>query len=160
MTLVRKVLFAALLVASLPLAAQDSIRAQMTPEEFSAAGLDKLSAEELSRLDAWLNRTVVAESEKAAVAAKEAVEKDARGFFSFGSTEPVVARIVGEFRGFGRGREYTLDNGNVWQQVDEARLVGARLDSPQVRVTPSVIGNNWYMAVEGYNTRAKVQRIK
>jgi hypothetical protein len=160
MTLVRKVLFAALLAASLPLAAQESIRAQMTPEEFSAAGLDKLSADELARLDAWLNRTVVAESEKAAVAAKQAVEKEARGFFNFGSTEPVVARIVGEFRGFGRGREYTLDNGNVWQQVDDARLVGARLENPEVKVNPSLIGNAWYLSVDGYNKRAKVQRIK
>ena len=160
MTVVRTLLFAALLAASLPLAAQESIRAQMTPEEFSAAGLDKLSAGELARLDAWLNRTVVDESEKAAVAAKEAVEREARGFFNFGSNEPVVARIVGEFRGFGRGREYTLDNGNVWQQVDDARLVGARLDNPQVQVSPSLIGNAWYMAVDGYNKRAKVQRIK
>lgn len=160
MTLVRTFLFAALLAASLPLAAQDSIRTQMSPEEFKAAGLDKLSADELARLDAWLNRTVSVESEKAAVAAKKTVEKEARGFFSFGSNEPVVARIVGEFRGFGRGREYTLDNGNIWQQVDDARLAGARLENPQVQVTPSLIGNAWYLAVDGYNTRAKVQRIK
>jgi hypothetical protein len=160
MTLVRNVVFAALLAASIPLAAQDSIRAQMTPEEFAAAGLDRLSADELARLDAWLNRTVVAESEKAAVAAKEAVQKDARGFLNFGSEEPVVARIVGEFRGFGRGREYTLDNGNVWRQIDDAQLATRPAANPQVRVTPSLVGNAWYMAVDGTNKRAKVQRVR
>ncbi|WP_345295813.1 hypothetical protein [Luteimonas vadosa] len=149
-----------LLAFSLPAMAQDAaaqgIERQMTTEEFKAAGLDKLSPAELARLNAWLNRTV----ETAAAEAKKRVEDDNRGFFSFGSSEPVVATIAGEFRGFARGREYTLDNGNVWKQVDEASLVGARLTNPEVKITPSMVGNSWYMQVGRYNTRAKVQRIK
>lgn len=137
-----------------------SIRQQMTQDEFQAAGLGKLSADELSRLDAWLNRTVVVESEKAAVAERRRVEEDTRGYFNFGSSEPVVSRMSGRFRGYGRGREYTLDNGQVWKQLDDARLVGADLENPAVRISPSVVGNSWSMAVEGYNTRTKVQRIK
>ena len=157
---VRSILLAALLLVAAPAAAQQAIEAEMTPEEFKAAGLDKLSAEELARLNAWLNRTIDAEAGKAAASAKKQVEDENRGFFNFGSSEPVTGRIVGEFRGFSRGREYTLDNGQVWRQVDAATLVGARRTDPQVRITPSLIGNAWYMAIEGYNTRAKVERIK
>jgi len=157
---VRSILLAALLLVAVPAAAQQAIEAEMTPEEFKAAGLDKLSAEELARLNAWLNRTIDTEAGKAAASAKKQVEDENRGFFNFGSSEPVVGRIVGEFRGFSRGREYTLDNGQVWRQVDAATLVGARRTDPQVRITPSLIGNAWYMAIEGYNTRAKVERIK
>lgn len=158
---IQPLLACALLALALPALAQDAtgtqdIERQMTAEEFKAAGLDKLSPAELARLNAWLNRTV----ETVAAEAKKRVEDDNRGFFNFGSTEPVVGTIAGEFRGFARGREYTLDNGNVWKQVDEASLVGARLTNPQVRITPSMVGNSWYMQVGRYNTRAKVQRIK
>ena len=157
---VRSILLAALLLVAVPAAAQQAIEAEMTPEEFKAAGLDKLSAEELARLNAWLNRTIDTEAGKAAASAKKQVEDENRGFFNFGSSEPDTGRIVGEFRGFSRGREYTLDNGQVWRQVAAATLVGARRTDPQVRITPSLIGNAWYMAIEGYNTRAKVERIK
>jgi hypothetical protein len=158
----RSILLAALLALALApaAAAQDAIEKQMTPEEFKAAGLDKLTPEELTRLNAWLNRTIGVETEKAAVVAKKKVEDDNRGFFNFGSTEPVVSKMTGEFRGFARHREYTLENGDVWKQIDDASLAGVRLSAPEVRITPSLVGNTWYLAVTGYNTRAKVQRIK
>jgi hypothetical protein len=160
MTPLRSLLLACLLALSPAAAAQDAIEKQMTPEEFKAAGLDKLSAEELSKLNAWLNRTLDVETEKAAVAAKKQVEDDNRGFLNFGSTDPIVSKIAGEFRGFARSREYTLENGQVWKQTDDASLAGVRLPAPEVQIKPSLVGNVWYLAVAGYNTRAKVQRIK
>jgi hypothetical protein len=160
MSIFRTLIAAALLAFALPVMAQDTIEARMTAEEFKAAGLDKLSAAELARLNAWLNRTVEAATTQAAAEAKKKVESENRGFFNFGSTEPVVARITGEFRGFARGREYVLDNGQVWTQIDTATLAGVRLDNPLVRINPSLVGNVWYLAVEGYNTRARVQRTK
>lgn len=161
---IRPLTFALLLAFAPSLLAQprdaQPIERQMTPEQFRAAGLDKLSPEELTRLNAWLNRTLETETTKAAVEAKKQVEEDNRGFFSFGSSEPITGRIAGEFRGFGRGRSYTLENGHVWQQVDDASLAGVRKTAPAVKITPSMVGNAWYMAIDGYNTRAKVQRVK
>lgn len=147
-------------LAVLPALAAPPIQQQMTPEQFRAAGLDKLSAEELASLNAWLGRTIEVETAKAASAAKKRVEDDNRGFLNFGSTEPVRSSIVGEFRGFSNGRSYTLANGQVWRQTDDASLVGARLTDPVVIITPSLVGNAWYMQVGRYNTRAKVTRIK
>lgn len=136
------------------------IEQQMTPAEFRAAGLDRLDPAQLANLNAWLNRTLETETTRAAASAKQKVEDDNRGFFNFGSTQPIAARIAGEFRGFARGRQWTLDNGQVWRQVDEASLAGVRKDAPAVRINPALIGNAWYMAIDGYNTRAKVERIK
>lgn len=150
----------ALAAAAAQAQAQQPIEQQMTPEQFKATGLDQLSPEQLANLNAWLNNKLEVETTKAATEAKKKVEDDNRGFFNFGSSEPIVARIAGEFRGFGRGRSYTLDNGQVWQQLDDASLAGVRKTDPAVRITPSLIGNAWYLAIEGYNTRAKVQRTK
>lgn len=150
----------ALAAAAAQAQAQQPIEQQMTPEQFKATGLDQLSPEQLANLNAWLNNKLEVETTRAATEAKKKVEDDNRGFFNFGSTDPIVARIAGEFRGFGRGRSYTLDNGQVWQQLDDASLAGVRKADPQVKITPSLIGNAWYMAIDGYNTRAKVQRTK
>ena len=141
-------------------ATQPAIQQQMTPEEFKAAGLDKLNADELAHLNAWLGRTIDTQTAKAAADAKQQVEHETRGFFNFGSEEPVVAHLNGEFRSFGKGKIYTLDNGQVWQQVDDAELVVRPLTNPEVNIKPALVGNSWYMAVGGYHTRAQVRRIK
>ncbi|MDQ3205532.1 MAG: hypothetical protein M3Q40_03285 [Pseudomonadota bacterium] len=138
----------------------EPIEQQMTPEQFREAGLDRLTPTQLANLNAWLNRTLDTATAKAAATAKSRVVEENRGFLSFGSSEPIKAAVSGEFRGFGSGRTYTLDNGQVWKQVDAATLAGVRKQSPAVTITPSIIGNTWYMALDGYNTRAKVQRIK
>ena len=140
--------------------AQQPIERQMSPEQFKAAGLDKLTPQELANLNAWMKGTLEVETTKAAELAKDKVESENRGFLSFGKTDPIVARIAGEFRGFARGRSWTLDNGQVWEQVDGATLAGVRRTGPQVRIAPSLVGNNWFMQIDGYNTRASVRRIK
>jgi len=159
------VLAVLLFAASLPAMAQgvadgQPIEERMTAEEFAASGLGKLSAEELANLNAWLRGTLTQETARAAAAAEEKVKDDNRGFFHFGSDEPIVARLAGHFDGFGRNRRYTLDNGQVWKQTDNQRLEGVELDRPQVTIAPGVFGNVWYLRVEGYNKRAKVERIE
>jgi hypothetical protein len=155
---------ALLLPASAQDAAAPGLRQRMSAADFRAAGLDKLSPEELARLDAWMNQTLGVETKKAADQAsaltQNRIEQETRGFFSFGSSEPIVSTLTGRFNGFARNRLYTLANGQQWRQIDDASLVGVRLDSPEVRINPSIIGNAWYLAVKGYNTRAKVIREK
>lgn len=140
--------------------AQENLQDKMSPEEFKAAGLEKLTAEELSVLNNWLQGKVTEESKKAATQARKEVEDTNRGFFNFGSSEPVVSRLAGEFTGFSKGQKYTLENGQLWRQTDAARLDGVRKSNPVMTIRPGVIGNVWYMTVDGYNTRARVERIK
>lgn len=164
MTLLRPLLPLALLAAaalsSMTAHAQQPIEHDMSPQEFKDAGLNKLSPQELAKLNAWLGRKIDTVATEAAAGAKQKVETENRGFFNFGSDEPIGARMTSPFRGFGKGREYTLDNGQVWRQLDDASLVGAKAENPEVRINPSKLGNIWYIAVKGYNTRAKVERVK
>ena len=136
------------------------IEQQMPPAEFKASGLDKLNAEELAHLNAWLGRTVDDETTKAVKASKKKSDLDSRGFFNFGSREPVTGRITGTFKGFSQGSVYTLADGQMWKQVDDASLAGVRLINPQVKITPALTGNVWFLQIIGYNTRAKVERVK
>ena len=161
---IRTAVLALLLACVLPAIAQDTstrpIEQQMSAEEFKATGLDKLTPEELARLNAWLGRKITTETTKAAAAASEQVKKESRGFFDFGSDAPIEGRIAGEFHGFGKGKTYTLENGQVWQQIDDALLPGIRLTNPEVRIKPAMVGNSWYLSVGKYHTRAQVRRIK
>ena len=146
---------------STPLTAD--IEQQMSADEFKAAGLDKLSAQELTALNAWLQHKVVQETAKAVETAKEEGRKEVkeknRGFFDFGSAEPIASSIVGEFKGFANGRKYTLENGQVWEQIEPATLAGVRRTDPKVSIKPGLF-NSWFMRIDGYNTAAKVRRIK
>ncbi|MGH8027054.1 MAG: hypothetical protein ACREO0_10045 [Pseudoxanthomonas sp.] len=140
-----------------------NVEQQMSAEEFKAAGLDKLSAQELAALNAWLQRKVVQETAKVVETAKEEGRKEVaeknRGFFDFGSAEAIESSIVGEFNGFASGRKYTLENGQVWEQIEPASLAGVRKTNPEVTIKPGMF-NNWFMKIKGYNTAAKVRRIK
>ncbi len=170
MRTVHAILLALLLVLPAFASAQDAppIEQAMSADEFKATGLEKLSGEELARLNAWLNRrvaeqtsvAVAAATEKAREEGKNEVIAENRGFFHFGKSEPIESTIPGEFRGFARNRVYVLESGQEWKQVDDASLAGARRTNPKVRIKPSVMGNVWYMQIEGYNTSAKVERIK
>jgi hypothetical protein len=154
------ILVSALLLAPFALAQDTSrIEQQMTAEQFRNAGLDQLTSEQLANLNAWLNRTLDTETTKATRMAEDRVQHENRGFFNAGSNEPVSGHLQGTFSGFAKGRSYTLDNGQVWQQIDNASLSSAHLDSPQVRIAPGLLGT-WYLQIEGYNTRAKVRRVK
>ncbi|KRG83146.1 hypothetical protein ABB34_12865 [Stenotrophomonas daejeonensis] len=142
---------------------EGDLQRQMTAGEFKAAGLDKLSPEELAALNAWLQGKVQQATASAVEQAREEGRQEVivknRGFFDFGSSEPIEAALVGEFTGFGKGRQYTLDNGQLWEQTDDARVAGVRRQAPKVKITPGLMGV-WYLQVEGLNTRAKVRRSK
>ncbi len=160
---IRTLALAALLVCAVPAAfaqTQPAIERQMTPAEFKAAGLEKLSADELAHLNVWLGRTLQTETAKVAADVKQQIEHQNRGFFDFGSAAPITGRLSGEFHGFGKGKIYALDNGQVWQQIDDGELPGIRLTNPEVNIKPAMMGNTWYMAVSHYNTRAQVKRVK
>lgn len=139
------------------------LQQQMSAEQFRAAGLDKLSPSELASLNAWLQGTVEQAAtqvrEQAMEAGRQEVIVQNRGFLSFGSNEPILASLPGRFNGFAKGRQYTLDNGQVWEQIDDINQPGSRTENKGVRITPGVM-EVWYLQVEGLNTRAKVRRIK
>jgi len=146
---------------------QGDLQQQMSPAEFKAAGLDKLNSAELATLNRWLQGKVEAATTEAVAAVREEAREEGRqevivknrGFFDFGSNEPISGVLQGEFRGFGKGRIYVLDNGQQWEQTDATSISGVRKQSPKVSISPGVMGV-WYLKVEGVNTQPKVRRTK
>lgn len=146
---------------------QGDLQQQMSPAEFKAAGLDKLNAAELATLNRWLQGKVEAATTEAVAAVREEAREEGRqevivknrGFFDFGSNEPISGVLQGKFRGFGKGRIYVLDNGQQWEQTDATSISGVRKQSPKVSISPGVMGV-WYLKVEGVNTQPKVRRTK
>src|SRR5688572_7667735 len=78
----------ALALPAAAVSAQAPLQQQMSPEQFKAAGLDKLTPEELASLNAWLGNAIEVESKKAVTRVSE--EKR-----TFGK-EAVQANLVGE----------------------------------------------------------------
>ncbi|MCD9006714.1 hypothetical protein LDO31_10795 [Luteimonas sp. XNQY3] len=172
MRAVHSVLIAAALAAAVPaFAQQPRIEDRLTAAEFRDAGLGKLSDAELARLNALLARgastapsaTAAPDVEARIAQAREEGRREAQGedhgLRQAASREPVESTIPGAFAGFARGREYTLANGQVWKQTDSASIAGARGQDIGVQIRPGFMGV-WWLQVDGYNTRAKVERVR
>lgn len=155
----------AMLVLSL-LAASSAVFAQsfttleekMSVAEFRAAGLEKLSAEELAALNAWLQ----ARGMQAATTAAPAASSDRRGFRQTSSDSddrPVISRLPGTFRGWSGSHTFELENGQVWRTTESSELAGVTLENPRVRIERGFMGV-WRLKVEGYNTSVKVERVR
>jgi len=167
-TRLSRILYPALLLAaSLAHAQSQDLRTQMGEAEFKAAGLDKLDAEELARLQRWLAQQMAGDTgqtlaevlESAREEGRREVVEKHRGFFHFDSDAPISSTITGDFNGFAKGRRYRLGNGQLWEQTDSATLAGVRRQDAAVHIRPGSFGV-WWMQIEGFNTRAKVKRIE
>jgi len=144
-----------------------SLEEQMTGKEFTAAGLDKLSAEELAALNNWIRAhslaTLDAPAAGAATAAvaAEASTGDQRGFKSKGDEDdtPITSRIVGRFSGWDGQTVFRLENGMIWVQDDKDTFYIKPIDNPPVTIEPRMFGK-WHLSVEGYNSDCRVRRIQ
>ena len=78
-----------------------SIKEMMSPGEFKAAGLNKLSADELQKLDAWLQgyRQVTEQTAEKKATAKVAAESHAK-------MDLLVSRVDGSFQGLPAGPSF------------------------------------------------------
>lgn len=134
-----------------------SLEERMTEAEFKAAGLDKLSPEELARLNAF----IAGETQELAAALPAATPADMRGLYErSGPQGEIITSFSGQFRGWrGAGDRFEFDNGQVWQVTDSATRLTIDVVNPTIVIEPGVF-NSWFLRVEGYNTRAKVKRIK
>lgn len=145
----------ALALPAVALAADQYVPLQqrMTPEEFKAAGLDKLSSDELKNLDGWL-------SGHGKVVTKM-VDQAGKPVF-YPTTEkagPVQARVKGTFAGFTGHTQVTIDNGQVWQQADGSKASCLSSENPKITIRRSLMGN-WMAAVDGCNDTVPLTRVK
>ena len=120
-----------------------SVQDVMTPGEFKAAGLNKLSPEELQKLNAWLQgyREVAEKAaEKKATARAEKVEHT--------KMDLLVSRVDGTFNGLTGRTVIRLEDGTVWKQANaDDRYRPKVTDHPAAVVIHGVFG--YKMQVEG-----------
>jgi hypothetical protein len=147
--------------------ADEDFTHKLTPEEFAAAGLGKLTPAELAKLDTLIHaheagavavaqvettRSVTAkvkaeDRQEAQKQANDGLLERVRVMLKPG-TEIVYseldAAIPPGFLGFERGTVITLDNGQRWKVVDDANDYFRKTTRPlKVRITAGKLGGFW-----------------
>src|ERR1700704_3575094 len=112
----------------------------MTAEQFKAAGLDKLSPEELKALNASLQGSR-RESEKKAVEKATAEIKKKVGTESRAKMDEILSRVDGDFAGITGHTVIKLEDGTKWKQVNVDEHYRARVTyRPPVKVWHGAFG--------------------
>jgi Na+-transporting methylmalonyl-CoA/oxaloacetate decarboxylase gamma subunit len=130
----------------------------MRPEEFKAAGLDKLSEDELQHLDAWLKgyrqSTQKKAAEKAQVQAQEEIKQaTAKATEEAKKTamtriDTAVSRVDGNIEGIKGHTVIRLEDGTIWKQANaDDRYRATNPDRPPASVIRTSFG--YKMRIEG-----------
>jgi hypothetical protein len=150
-----------------------NLRTMMSADEFRAAGLEKLSPEELAALDVWLQRATGNVVQEARTETREKVRDEERekaraeqrekAQRNFGRETPaegeeaIESRILGRFTGWEGNTVFILENGQVWKQRDTSNVYQPVTD-PKVTIRKSAFG--YRMSVEGIGPSVGVTRVK
>ena len=162
----------ALLLIGCNISAQtfSSLEERMSGQQFQAAGLEKLSAEELAALNEWLRSNAPqtlgqdssaaagSDSNSAPTAGTAEITTDRNGFDLSADRKAVYSRIDGTFTGWNGRTRFRLINGQVWEQVEPTSWQ-TRMEAPQVEIQPKMLGS-WSLSVEGSNRTVRVKRIE
>jgi hypothetical protein len=114
----------------------------MSAAEFAEAGLNKLTSEELAKLNAWLTSFSLR-------------------LLSSGVTDPdnsvIETRIDGEFQCWDGETVFKMLNGQIWQQSSYAYKYCYKY-SPAVLIYKA--GNTYKMKVDGVDGEISVRRLR
>ena len=138
-----------------------SLEETMRPEEFKAAGLDRLSEDELQHLDAYLQGYRESAKKKAAEQAQakaqddikkakqEAIEEANRNAVSARTKlDSLVSRVDGRIEGIKGNTVIRLEDGTVWRQANrDDRYKASVPERPAAVVLHTTFGYN--MRIEG-----------
>ncbi|MFI4969755.1 MAG: hypothetical protein ACHP7D_06085, partial [Lysobacterales bacterium] len=112
-----------------------TLEERMSQAEFRAAGLDKLSPQELQQLNAWLDahggsKTEYVNSSGSAVFYPNESARDT-----------IEGHIEGAFIGWRGKTVFTLDNGQEWQQAESGVYDAGKFANPGVKIKPMLLGS-------------------
>lgn len=130
-----------------------TLEERMSQAEFRAAGLDKLSPQELQQLNGWLDA-------HGGSTVKYVSASGAPVFYpDDGSRDTITQHIVGTFNGWRGHTVFTLDNGQEWRQAESGVRDTGKIANPEVRIKPMLLGS-WLMYVDGCGCSVRVERVK
>jgi hypothetical protein len=140
-----------------------SLEEQMTGKEFTAAGLDRLSQQELDQLNDWIRRHSVATLDTPEkVNGTAGSEEDTRGLKTKKDDEDrgtINSTLVGKFTGWDGQTTFKLDNGMIWVQADKDKFHTKEIKNPTVTIEPGMFGS-WRLSVADFDEDCRVKRIQ
>lgn len=164
------VLFGLTLSACCAAAAEKNFSSRLTPDEFKAAGLDKLTPGERAVLDRLIAGEKLAAVQAAVEEAKAAAPPPAPAAAAKPAHsgwvrllpgtrieyEIVETRLLGDFAGWRGGTRFRLENGQTWRQTDNTTYATRARPGGKVWIEPGTLGA-FFLRFEGVNPRVKVE---
>jgi hypothetical protein len=168
--------FCVVVLTTIPASAASHFSEQLSPYDFAAAGLTKLSSEELKRLNefvaaqrtleprsAVLDGTTGRTEEDQRNARRPKSERDARPsrvLLTPGTAIEYVSvetRLVGSFRGYEPGTVLHLENGQRWKVIDGSFWAPAKHaeKTRKVVIEPGVLGSFFLRIEDGGRPKVK-----
>jgi len=136
-------------LSPLPVSAQGAefpgVQKAMPPQEYDAAGLQKLTPDERARLDEFIRRFVASSNQVAAEKAVDRAVKERK----VTPPEVIQSRIVGPFTGYNGSTVFTLENGQRWAQSQPDSRYFPKVESPPVILVKDTFGYRMYIAGGG-----------
>ena len=166
----------ALCAAALAVAAEGFLK-NLPADQFAAAGLNKLTAEELARLEQLIAerehgavKAAVATAKAQLPAAKPEAKVSGPGWFRALVTlqetaekpeaaEAIETRLAGDYEGWSGKTLFQLENGQIWQQAGGGERIDDKRRAPAVKIYPGMMGAYW-LEIEGVRERVKVKPVK
>lgn len=130
-----------------------TLEERMSQAEFHAAGLDKLSPEELAQLNTWLGSHGGATTKYVTASGAPVFYPDST------EREAVVGHLLGTFTGWRGHSVFKLDNGQEWKQAESGTYTSNAINEAKVKIKPMLLGS-WLMYVESCGCSVRVERIK
>ena len=132
------------------------IKKALTPEQYAAAGVGKLSPDEQAKLDNFLKGYFTGASQRVAEqAASQAVDRAVKEKKVQVPTF-IESRLVGTFRGWNERTVFVLENGQRWKPVIADKASFPPVENAQVFILRDTFG--YKMAILGGST-LRVRRI-
>jgi len=138
-----------------------TLEEQMTGKEFDAAGLEKLSPQELAELNAWIRKHSLATlattpAKTATVDTAASKEKDSD---KDEERTTVTSKLIGTFNGWDGQTVFKLENGQIWAQKGKKKFHSEDIENPAITIEPGMFGV-WRLHVEGVDEDCRVLRIQ
>ena len=137
--------FASLRAAEPESPAFPGLQKAMSPEDYEAAGLQKLDPAERAKLDEFIRNYVAVSNERVATTAVDKAVKENK----VSAPEVIQSRIVGPFTGYNGRTIFTLENGQRWAQSQRDSAYFPKIDSPPVLIVKKGFGYRMIIAGGG-----------
>ena len=118
------------------------VQKAMSPEDYAAAGLQKLDPAERTKLDEFIRNYVSVSNERVATTAVDKAVKEKK----VSAPEVIQSRIVGPFTGYNGRTTFTLENGQRWAQSQGDSAYFPKIDSPPVLIVKAGFGYRMHIA--------------